>query len=67
MIDILTYEYDKYCKFLRLSYSPEQRVRTLYTATKYFKRLLEDAKKQQEQTTAISQSLLQLANLIKHS
>ena len=65
VIEIFTYEYNKYCKFLRLSYSPELRVRTLYTATKYFKRLMESTEKQQEQTTVIHQCLLQLVNLTK--
>jgi len=65
VINICTYEYNKYCKTLRLSYTPEPRVRTLYTATKYFKYLLESTKNQQEQTAVIKQHLSQIANLIK--
>jgi len=65
VINICTYEYNKYCKTLRLSYTPEPRVRTLYTATKYFRRLLESTKTQQEQTAVIQQHLSQLVSLIK--
>jgi len=65
VINICTYEYNKYCKTLHLSYTPEPRVRTLYTATKYFRGMLESTQKQQEQTAVIQQHLSQLANLIK--
>jgi len=64
VINIYTYEYNKYCKTLHFSYLPEPRVRTLYTATKYFKHLLETTQKQHEQTAVIQQQLSQLANLI---
>jgi len=64
VINICTYEYNKYCKTLNLSYMPEPRVRTLYTAVKYFRCLLESTTKQQEQAAEIQQHLSQLANLI---
>jgi len=65
VINICTYEYNKYCKTINLNCMPEPRVRTLYTATKYFRCLLESTAKQQEQTAEIQQHLSQLANLIK--